>query len=251
MTISATDVGVKVGKRQLLKNVTAQFPSTGLHAIVGPNGAGKSTFLKTLCGLLPLTSGQVQFDQQCLNAYSPLQRAANVAYLPQQNQCHWELSVEQVIQVGLLAAPHLSRDMQAETLTSVIEQFDLDALQTQNFNTLSGGEKARVLLARAMVAKPRCLLADEPLNGLDIKYQSKILQTLREIADQDTAIVVVLHDLNHVLAYAHTASLFDEGELIEQGAASEVLSSQNIDRYFQVKTERIGYADGELIVLQR
>ncbi len=251
MTLSVANIEVKVGSRRLLSNVTAQFPSTGLHAIVGPNGAGKSTFLKALCGLQPLTSGQVQFDQQNLSTYSSLQRAANIAYLPQQNQCHWELNIEQVIQVGLLAAPHLNRDKQAEMLASAIQQFDLGALQNQNFNTLSGGEKARVLLARAMVAKPRCLLADEPLNGLDIKYQSKILQTLRAIADAGTTIVVVLHDLNHVLTYAHSATLFNEGELIEQGAVSDVLSSENIDRYFQVQTERIQYAEGELIVLQR
>ncbi len=249
--ISASNVGVKVGNRQLLKSITAQFPNKGLHAIIGPNGAGKSTFLKSLCGLVPLQSGEVQFDQQTLSAYSPAQRAARIAYLPQQSQCHWELNVEQVIQVGLLAAPHLDIGAQSLTLETVIHQFDLGALQKQNFNTLSGGEKARVLLARSMVAQPLCLLADEPLNGLDIKYQSKILQTLRQIADADTAIIVVLHDLNHVLAYAHTSSLLYEGELIEQGDTADVLSKANIDRYFEVQTQRISYAQGELIVMQQ
>lgn len=207
------EVVTRAGRgRVLLDRVSLSIPERGLFGIVGPNGSGKTTLLRTALGLMPPSSGRVLLQGRSLPQWPAREFARHVGYVAQQGASHWDLSVTEMLRLN---APALS--------PGLIESCELGPLLARRFATLSGGEKARVSVARALAHDPALLLADEPAAHLDIPHHHRLMAMLRETA-RERAVVVVLHDLHVASTWCERIVLVSQGRLLAHGAPAEVLT---------------------------
>jgi len=238
---------VSLGRRAILKNTSFQLEVGEMLGLIGPNGAGKTTLLRLLAGLLDQPQDDLSLNGIRLQQVPLAQRAKQIAYLAQDGDAHWPMSAERIIALGRL--PHLS-DWQNPTaddealIETVMRQTDVLPFRGQSVNTLSGGERARVLLARALVAEPQVLLADEPVAALDLAHQLEVMSLLRRYCDQGGSVVVVLHDLRLAAHYCHRLQLLYQGETLADGGPSEVLTEANMQQAFGIRS-RQGLASHE------
>ncbi|SFP89219.1 iron complex transport system ATP-binding protein [Variovorax sp. OK605] len=207
------DVSTGVGRhRFLLDRVSLAIPERGLLGIVGPNGSGKTTLLRTALGLMPLSSGRVLLRGRPLPQWPARAFARHIGYVAQQGTSHWDLSVTEMLRLHA-----------AELSPELVERCELEPLLARRFATLSGGEKARVSVARALAHGPALLLADEPAAHLDIPHHHRLMAMLRETARQ-RAVVVVLHDLHVASAWCERLALLSGGRLLAHGTPAQVLT---------------------------
>ena len=202
-------------------------------AVVGPNGAGKSSLLRCLYRYHRPTAGMVQLDGADLWALKPNAVARRVSTVLQEPASDFGLTVAEVVALGL--APHLGlfATPDEQPVLAVLALLDLTSLAPRNFASLSGGEKQRVLIARALVQKPDLLILDEPTNHLDIRHQLEILALL---ATLPTTVVVSLHDLALASAHSDQILVLDQGRQVAIGRPLEVLTPDAIDQTFSVAT---------------
>ncbi len=231
----------------VLNDIDVSLEAGKLIGIIGPNGAGKTTLLKMLAGLLKPESGQVSLDGQSLNTIRPIERARRIAYLEQYSFVHWPLSVEQLIRLGRF--PHRDRidnspENDQKVITQVMQQVGIQDLALRTFNSLSGGERARVLLARALAVQAGHLLVDEPIASLDLKYQFEIMELLSNQTNNDSCVGVILHDLNLAAKYCNFIYLIDEGKVISKGKPEQVLTQENIKSTFDINARVIQHTEG-------
>ncbi|HEY2871182.1 MAG TPA: ABC transporter ATP-binding protein, partial [Reyranella sp.] len=175
--LSAENLQVARGKSTLLRQISLNFDATESVAIIGPNGAGKSTLLKALAGTIAPTEGRVRLGGRNLAELPAAERAQSIGFLPQHFEPHWDLGVAELLEIGAAR----SHDLAADTLEKTVAAFELGGLERRRWSTLSGGERARVLLAMVLVVDPPVLLADEPAASLDIRHR---LDLLRALADR-------------------------------------------------------------------
>lgn len=220
-----TGVTVRRRDRTALADASVRFARGRLTAVIGPNGAGKSTLLAAAAGLLPLAAGSVALGGEPLTRLDRRSLARRRAYLPQNPSIDWPIAVERVVALGL--TPHLSafgslpREAQA-AIDTALARHDLAALRHRPATELSGGELARVMLARATVGAPELLLADEPTAGLDPRHALAAAAALRALADTGCTVVAALHDLNLALRIADDVVAVKDGRVIAAGDASIV-----------------------------
>jgi len=213
-----------------LSGITAQFQPGQVTAICGPNGAGKSTLLAALAGLLP-TQGTVTLDGRPLGHLASHQRAQAIGYLPQSGDIAWDVSVETLIGLGRLpwrGAPG------GQAIDAALATMDLEPVRHRPLSRLSGGERARALVARVLAGTPRWLLADEPLASLDLAHAAALMAALRAEAARGTGVVVVLHDLAMAMNHADAVLVLADGALAAQGPPESALSEAVIARVWQV-----------------
>jgi len=235
--LSCNSVSVERSSRALLSEITLHVHPGELVGLIGPNGAGKSTLLDVLAGHSQPNNGRVELAGNALSSIDRQQRARQLGWLEQLGTIHWPLSVERLVTLGRL--PHLptwSRPS-AEDLNAVeraLIDTDCNSIRQRIVTTLSGGERARVLLARALAADPMLLLADEPVSALDLAHQLQTMDVLRAFAQEQRACLVVLHDLSLAARYCDRLYLLDAGKVISHGQAAEVLSSDNLREVYGV-----------------
>ena len=224
--------------RTILEEVDISLDRGEMLGLIGPNGAGKSTLLRLIAGVLQPDSGQLWLDGKALSEIPRQERARRIAYLPQLSEIAWPLSVERLVELGRL--PHLEswqrptpRDR--SIIERVIVQTDLLHLRERPFNRLSGGEQARVLLARALVTEPDILLADEPVAALDPAHQLDVMQLLMEHCEAGQAVIVVLHDLTLAAHYCHRLQLLFEGATLAEGTPETVLNEDNLADAYEIE----------------
>ncbi|SPY32414.1 ABC transporter ATP-binding protein [Pasteurella canis] len=221
-----------------LKNVSCHIPQGKLVGIMGANGAGKSTLLKAIAGILPLsskqTSGQIWLNSCKLSAMSASQKSQLIAYLAQNNAIYWDLSVYDVIALGL-SSP-LKKSDEQQKVRSISEKFSVEHLLDKPFQQLSGGEKTRVQLARCCIKNSLILLADEPIASLDPYYQIDIMQQLKALTPEQTC-VVVIHHLSLAYRFCDEVILLKNGEIIGSGETQAVLNPQNLAKGFGIRAE--------------
>ncbi|WP_284125847.1 ABC transporter ATP-binding protein [Parerythrobacter aestuarii] len=232
MTLEARNISL--AKR--LADVSFVLRPGQVTAICGPNGAGKSSLLTALAGLQPLDGGEVLLDGEYLAALHPRQRAKAIGYLPQEGKVAWDVAVRNLVALGRL--PH--RDRGEEAIDGALAALDLEAFADRPVSTLSGGERARALLARVLAGEPRWILADEPLAALDLAHQFALLAHLRDQARTGTGVVLVLHDLALAMNHADHVLVMQSGQLIAEGAPAAALAPQVIADAFGVNGEWIG-----------
>lgn len=219
-----------------LERVSATCQPGQITAICGPNGAGKSSLLAALAGLLAPTFGEVTLDSQGIATMPHTARARAIGYLPQAGEVAWNLSVAALAGLGRL--PH--GDSAREPVAAALAALDLTHLATRPVATLSGGEKARALLARVLATQPRWILADEPLAALDLAQQQALLGHLRHQAVAGTGVVLVLHDLALAINHADHVIVMQGGKVITQGAPESALSAEVIAQVWQVPARWLG-----------
>ncbi|EER46728.1 FepC protein [Actinobacillus minor NM305] len=215
-----------------LSNISCHIPQGKLIGIMGANGAGKSTLLKSIAGILPLASGEIWLGNGKLSAMTAKQKSEQLAYFAQNTQIHWDLSVYDVIALGLTS----STKNEQEKVRLVSEQFSISHLLEKPFQQLSGGEKARVQLARCCIKQAPLLLADEPIAPLDPYYQIDMMEQLKALTPQKTC-VVAIHHLDLAYRFCDEIILLDKGKILASGETQAVLNAENLARAFGVEVK--------------
>lgn len=236
----AQNVSIVFGHRSIVHDVSLKLEPGTFTAIVGPNGAGKTTMLKGLAGLLPLESGGVRLNGIPLHTLKPIERAKALGYLAQSANPEWSLSVRALISLGRLPWQQgiASNAMSDETaIEKAIATLDLSKFADRMIETLSGGELARVLLARVLAGQPRWILADEPLTHLDLAYQVALFSALKTEAKHGTGVIVVVHDLNLAMRFANRIVMMKDGRVMAEGKARDTLNAATIRAAFGIDVE--------------
>lgn len=251
MTLEAKDVCVRLKSREVLKGVSLSVEPGEIVAVVGPNGAGKSTFLKSLAGLLAPSAGSVLLDGRHLRDWDRQALGRRIAYLPQDRIVHWPLSVRRVVALGRL--PHLSWPaspgrVDEEAVAAALAAMDVMAFADRTVAELSGGERARVLVARALAQQAPILIADEPTAGLDPAHSLSLFTHLARLAREGRTVIVALHDLSLAARFCHRVVLLKAGTLLAAGPARDVISPERLAAAFDVKAT-IGEVAGVPVVL--
>ena len=230
-----------------LKDIHCTIPTGKLVGIMGANGAGKSTLLKTIAGILPIDKGEIWFDDNRLTTMSAAQKSQQLAYLAQNTEIHWDLSVYDVIALGL---PNpLNRAKEQEKVRSISETFSISHLLEKSFRQLSGGEKARVQLARCCIKNAPLLLADEPIAALDPFYQIDMMEQLKSLTPSHTC-VVAIHHLSLAYKFCDEVILLNQGEIIANGETPKVLTAENLAKAFGIQAE-IDEAKKEIMGIEK
>ena len=180
--------------------------------------------------------GDVTLGEQPLAALHPRERAKRLGYLPQEGEVAWDVSVRNLVRLGRL--PH--RDRGDAAVARALDALDLAELAGRPLSTLSGGERARALLARVLAGEPRWILADEPLAALDLAHQRRLLDELRGEAGRGTGVVLVVHDLAVAMNHADRAIVLEGGRLVADGAPAQALAPDLLRRVWDVDATWIG-----------
>ncbi|MHB2167367.1 ABC transporter ATP-binding protein [Alsobacter sp. R-9] len=232
----AEKVRVLLGSRVAVQGIDLRLSRGEFACVVGPNGAGKTTLLRALAGLVA-HEGSVQVGVAPVRGLRPAERARRVAYLPQSGAVSWPLPVRDVVALGRM--PHGARiDALAPAdlaiVADAIARTGLEGFETRLATALSGGERARVLLARALAVEADVLLADEPVASLDPRHQLAIMGVLRAEARRGRAVVAVLHDLALAARYADRIVMMEDGAVVADGSPRDVLDSARIAAVFGI-----------------
>lgn len=246
--LQASGLQVRADARMLLDGVNLQLQPGQLLGVLGPNGAGKTTLLRALLGVLHPGQGTVTLEGKPLQRWSARERARRMAYLAQGQQVHWPLPVRDVVALGRL--PHGDDHTAAgrQAVEQAMELADCHTLAARNVQTLSGGERARVLLARALATQTPVLLADEPLAALDPAHQLQIMGLLQQLAFKGMAVAVVLHDLTLASRFCTEVSVLQQGRMVAQGAPHAVLNDDLLQQVFKLQVLRMDQPGASCVV---
>jgi len=245
-------VSVTLSGAPVLRDVSLDVHHGRVLALVGPNGAGKSTLLAVLSGDRRPDAGTVELDGVPLRQWSAGDLARQRAVLTQENQVAFAFGVEDVVMMG--RAPWRGREEDAQdeaVVADALRQADVEHLRGRVFPSLSGGEKARVSLARVLAQRTPTVLWDEPTAALDLSHQEDVMRVARALADQGVAVVVVLHDLSLAAAYADQVALIHRGEVAAHGAPRDVMTAERVEAVYGSAVHVIDGPSGLLIVPRR
>lgn len=252
MTVLAAEgISLDLARRTVLQGASLAAHSGRLTALIGPNGAGKSTMLRVLAGLLVPERGAVTFAGAPFAALPPDERARSIAYLAQERTVHWPMSARAIVALGRL--PHLGVGRRSgladeAAISSAMAAMDVTQFAERPVLELSGGERARVLLARALAQQPRVLIADEPTAGLDPAHQLALLTHLRAAAGSGMAVIVALHDLALAARFADEVVLMRAGRTIAAGSPRDILTDAVAGAAYGIQFLSIEH-DGRRIVV--
>lgn len=205
-------------------------------ATLGRNGSGKSTLLRTVAGLIPPIAGRVLVENRDVASLGPRERARRIAFVPQQEMPMFEFTVRQVVAMGRIAAgTGLFETAEDHTAAEeAMRRTDLLPLADRSFQKISGGERQRALIARAIAQEAKVLLLDEPTAHLDLEHQAELVSLLRTLASQGYAVLAALHDLSLASVLAPRALLLHQGQVAFHGSTEELLRSPLLPRVFGV-----------------
>jgi iron complex transport system ATP-binding protein len=251
--LAARELTVHRGGRVVLADISLSVSPGELLALVGPNGAGKSTLLAALAGEVTPVTGQVTVDGRPLAAWRPVDLARRRALLPQQSTLAFNFGVRDVVAMGRAPwrrTPH-SRDDEA-AIDDSMNLVGIMALADRSYQALSGGEQARVALARVLAQRTPILLLDEPTAALDVRHQELVMRLAARRASDGGAVVVVLHDLGLAAAYATRVALLHTGRVVGQGTPERVLTAPALTAVYEhpIRTST-DPASGALLILPR
>jgi iron complex transport system ATP-binding protein len=229
MGLVARALSLTIDGRSILDDITMMAGAGEVLGLIGPNGAGKTSLLRLLAGLAAPDRGEIVCDDRPLAAYPARERAQRIAYLAQGGPAHWPLSVEALVALGRL--PHRGGGMSDgddAAVARAMDAADIGHLRGRTIGTLSGGERARVMLARALAVEAPTLLVDEPVASLDPLHQLRIMNVLVRTARDGAAVIVVLHDLTLAARFCHRLLLLDGGRVRAAGEPVSVLTEENL-----------------------
>ncbi len=239
-----------VNGRTVLREADACIQAGEVVAVCGPNGAGKTSLIRAMLGLLPIGGfgavARLGEDDVC--TLNPRQRAERATYLPQDRSLAWNMPA---VEVAALGAPFLMRAEALDQARAVLEGLGVGRLADRGVAEMSGGEKARVLLARALVSPGRALLVDEPVAGLDPDAQLLVMERLRAEARAGRGVMISLHDLNLAVRFADRVMVMLNGGVITDDRPMEALSPWYLEHAFGLKADWIEGPDGPLLSARR
>ncbi len=237
---------VRYDGRPVLKGIDATIEPGEIVGLIGPNGAGKTTLLRACVDLLSLHSGAICLGDRRLDRIPRKELARAIAYIASGAPCHWPLEVERLVALG--RRPHLSPWTSAGTadqaaIVAAMELTDVTQFRGRATTELSDGERARVMLARALAGQPQVLLADEPVSGLDPHHQLTVMTVLVGQARIGGSVIVTLHDLGLAARFCDRLLVLDRGMIVADGLPRDVLSAQILADVFGIRAVH-GETDG-------
>lgn len=237
MELRTEKVCISIGNKEIVKDVSIAVNTGKIVGLFGPNGSGKSTLLKGIYRTLKLNKGEVYVDGKNLKSFSSRQIAKLLAVVTQFTTLNFDFSVEEMVLMG--RSPHktaFERDKEEDfkIVRDCLKTVDMEAFADRKFLTLSGGEKQRILLARALAQDTELLILDEPTNHLDIKYQ---LQTMNIIKNLNKGVLLALHDLRLAFLYCDEVYIMKDGEVVCHGAPKEVITEDLIRKVYEVESK--------------
>jgi iron complex transport system ATP-binding protein len=251
VSIRLADLHVALGGAPVLTGIDARLEAGALIGVIGPNGAGKSTLARAILGLVEPSQGEVLIDEAPLPTIPRRDLARRIAYLPQGQQLGWPLSVARLVALGRL--PHLapfSRMTEADeaAVERAMRRADVADLAARTATELSGGERARTLLARALAVDAPALIADEPLASLDPAHQLDVMTLLADEAHRGRLVVAVLHDLTMAARFCDRLMLISRGRIVADGPPDAVLTPELLAGAYGVRAWK-GEAEGQRLVI--
>lgn len=232
--------------QEVLHGISAGIEAGRITVLAGPNGCGKTTFLKSMIGLVSKTSGEIWIDGKKIEEYSAQMLAKKIAYLPQKRNVP-DITVRKMVLHGRFPYLDYPRRYWAEDLKiadQALQQVGMEAYAEQNLKQLSGGMQQKVFIAMALAQDTPVILMDEPTSFLDIAHQIRLMETVRKLAEQGKAVVLVLHDLAMALRMADQILVLREGRMCAQGTPEAVYKSGVLGEVFGVKVKRVSTEDG-------
>ncbi len=230
--LTLTKFGVSLGARKVLSELNLNFNAGECVGVLGPNGSGKSTLMRAIAGLIPHDSGAIHIHGKALAAWPRTDLSRALSYLPQGGQIHWPLSVRNVVALGRL--PHARTVADCPAIVRAMDACDVSQFAERPVTSLSGGERARVLLARALASEANILLADEPFAQLDPNHQLHAMEVLQTQAASGALIIVVLHDLSIAARHCSRVVLLANGAVAADGPPADTLTSENLRKTFGI-----------------
>jgi iron complex transport system ATP-binding protein len=248
--LRARGTSVRLGGTLVVEQAEVTLHSGELVALVGPNGAGKTTLIRALAGLLP-ADGEIMLGERRLDAMNNRERARAVAYLPQGHVFHWPMQVAAIVALG--RHPHIdpfstSSPQDRAAVSRAMQRTAIELFARRSVTTLSGGERARVALARALATQAPVLLADEPTASLDPRHQLIVMDLLRGAAHDGGAVLAILHDLTLAARFADRVLVMDRGRIVADGSPGEALSPERVAQVFGVETMSVDTGEGIALI---
>jgi len=231
-TLKATDLKKKIKDLEIVKSISLEVNSGEVVGLLGPNGAGKTTTFYMICGLVEATEGKVYFDGEDLTGM-PLHKRAlkGIGYLPQEASIFKDLSVED----NLLIAAEVGIKDKAEQEARIVElldMFNIEPIRYRKGISLSGGERRRVEIARALVNKPKFLLLDEPFAGVDPIAVMDIQKVIHQLVSYDIGVLITDHNVRETLDVCDRVYVIKSGELLAQGSSDEIGKNEDVRTYY-------------------
>lgn len=258
MTLSTPEVvlesrGLTCGfpSRRVLEGVEVTIKAGTVTGILGPNGSGKSTLLNTLCGLLAPLAGEIFVKGKRLAQLSSRERAAQLAFVPQQETTEFGFTGIEIAAMGRIARSTglFESDEDRAIAAAALARVDAAEFANRRFRELSGGEQQRVLVARALAQETPVVLMDEPSSHLDLSHQAELARLIRELAGEGKAVLVAVHDLNWAAATVDEAVLLGQGRILAASSIDDLLHDQRLESAFGTSLIRIGQDDGKTVIL--
>jgi iron complex transport system ATP-binding protein len=237
MKLEARNITVTARGRAIVDDAGLSLASGELVGLIGPNGAGKSTLLRALLGITPRDAGHVTLDGADLGAMPAQARARSIAFLPQDRRVEWRLTAHDVVMLGRY--PHKTgfggpTPADREAVARAIAAVEGETLLDRPISVLSGGERTRILLARALAVEAPLLLADEPIAALDPYHQLHVMEILRERARSGMGVLAVIHDLALAARFMDRLILMNAGKVIANGPPATVLTPENLAAAYRI-----------------
>jgi len=253
VTLRINNIACRYETTNVLENINFSAKGGDFIGIIGPNASGKSTLLKSISKVLKPYTGVVLLNERDVYTFKSAEIAKNLAVVPQESVISFAFTALEVVLMG--RTPHLNRFEMESTQDLIIAQKSMELTNTwylaeRPIDTLSGGEKQRIIIARALTQEPRVLLLDEPTDHLDINHQIEILDLIKRLSKEEEMIVIgVFHDLNIASQYCDRLILLHKGRIFAAGGAGDVLTGENIEKVYGVKvTVKQDDVSGKLLI---
>ncbi len=231
-TLEAVELQKKIKDLEIVKSVSLKVESGEVVGLLGPNGAGKTTTFYMICGLVEATSGKVFFDGEDLIGMPLHQRALKgIGYLPQEASIFKDLSVEDNLMIAAQVG-NMSKKEQEERILELLDMFNIEPIRYRKGVSLSGGERRRVEIARALVNKPKFLLLDEPFAGVDPIAVMDIQKVIHQLISYNIGVLITDHNVRETLDVCDRAYVIKSGELLASGTSDEIGQNEDVRKHY-------------------